>query len=86
MTTDDVRDTDWGAFTDDGPWALAPGAQPWQQDLGRVRAEVAASVPHLTRRVRLPPVRRLAVTVLHLGGAVGGWWIGAASRRGRVPP
>lgn len=70
-------DVAWGAFTDDAPWVLGDGPQRWQAGLGRVRADVAASVPDLTRRRILPPGRRLGTTVVHLGSALAAWSTGA---------
>ncbi len=74
MPTTDVT---WGAFSDDGPWVLDDGPQPWQAGLEGVRADVAAWVPRLTRRQLLPPACRLGTTVVHLGGALGRWAVGA---------
>ena len=73
-----AADVAWAAFTDHGPWVLEPSGQTWRRDVDRRRAEVAASVPDLTRRVAIPPVRRLVTTVRRLGWAVGIW---AAGRR-----
>lgn len=87
MAASPPPDTSWGAFTDDAPWILEDGPQPWQAGLRQTRAEVAASVPELTRRTLLPPARRLGTTVVRLGTALGPWWVGprrrgdAASRR-----
>ncbi len=77
MTATDPDDVAWGAFSDDAPWVLRDGPQSWQLGLDRVRAEVAASVPELTRRRAVPPGRRLGTTVVHLGGAVSRWALGA---------
>ena len=84
MTTTAATDTTWGAFTDAGPWVLDDGPQPWQRDLRRVRAEVTASVPELTRRRVLPPGRRMGTTVVHLGGGVAHWAAGARRTGGTV--
>jgi len=70
-------DVAWGAFTDRGPWELDVDALAWREGLAAIRAAVAASVPMLTRRVAVPPVRRLAATLRHLGGALGAWGLGA---------
>jgi ubiquinone biosynthesis protein len=70
-------DVSWGAFTDEAPWVLDDAPQTWQQGLTRARADVAASVPELTRRRLLPPGRRVGVTLVRLGPALGRWWLGA---------
>ncbi len=77
MTTTAADDLGWGAFSDAAPWVLDDGPQAWQAGLDRIRADVTASVPELTRRRTLPPGRRLGTTVVHLGGAVGRWAAGA---------
>jgi ubiquinone biosynthesis protein len=77
MTDLEPRDLAWGAFSDDAPWVLDEAPPPWQVGLERTRREVAASVPELTRRRALPPARRMGTTVVHLGGALGRWYVGA---------
>lgn len=72
-----TADLTWGAFSDDPPWVLGDGPQAWQGDLARVRAELTASVPVLTRRRVLPPGRRLGATVARLGPALASWALGA---------
>ncbi|WP_426573246.1 ABC1 kinase family protein [Aquihabitans sp. McL0605] len=76
MTDVTAADVVWGAFSDAGPWTLDPDLLPWQEGLSEERAALVASVPDLTRRRLLPPARRLGTTVVHLGGAVGRWWLG----------
>ena len=66
-------DTAFGAFTDDGPWVLDLAAIAWRPSVERLRAEVQASVPELTRPRRWPPGVRVGATIRHLGGAVA-WW------------
>ena len=39
-----MADTEFGAFTDDGPWVLELGALSWMDGLARTRAELVASV------------------------------------------
>ena len=45
----------------------------WQHGIGELRRAVAAQVPELVRRRKVPPVRRAAITGWHLGGALLGW-------------
>jgi ubiquinone biosynthesis protein len=75
-------DVAWGAFTDHGPWNLDPDQLRWLPGLDRRRAEVAASVPAMTERRRLPPGRRLGTTVAHLGGGLARWGVGARREGG----
>ncbi|MCU1371118.1 MAG: hypothetical protein JWO77_2312 [Ilumatobacteraceae bacterium] len=70
-------DVSWGAFSDDAPWVLDDGPQPWHDGLAEIRSDLAAQIPELTRRRWLPPGNRLVTTVVHLGGAVGRWAAGA---------
>jgi ubiquinone biosynthesis protein len=70
-------DLEWGAFSDHGPWVLDPDHLGWREGLTVVRSELAASIPVITRRRAVPPARRLGTTVLHLGPAVGRWYLGA---------
>jgi len=84
VTTSPAADVDWAAFTEQGPWLLTSDQQAWQRDLTQVRADVAASVPVLTRRVVLPPGVRLAITLFRLGGGVGRWAVGARRTGGSV--
>lgn len=82
MTTERAADTAWAAFTDRGPWTLDPAELAWTDGLVALRAEVAESLPALTRRQARPPARRMAVTVARLGPAVGRWAVGARRRGG----
>ncbi|MEO6628053.1 MAG: AarF/ABC1/UbiB kinase family protein, partial [Aquihabitans sp.] len=68
-----AADTVFGAFTAHGPWVLDPEAITWMPGLDRLRADVQAEIPDLTRRRWLPPGRRLLTTVRYLGVAVGAW-------------
>jgi ubiquinone biosynthesis protein len=64
-----MPDLRFGAFTDEGPWAVDPAAMPWRADVDGRRDRAHARVPGLVRRRRLPPLRglqagaRLAVTL-----------------------
>ena len=92
-----AADTAFGAFTDDGPWVLDLDAIAWKRGLARLRDDVRARLPELTRPRRVPPGLRVVTTVRHLGGAVGVWAakerrlggsikIAGISRRLRSPP
>ena len=88
MSTATPADLDLGTFSDDPPWLVEPDAIRWRIGLDRVRARTRAEVPELTRRRRLPPVRRLVATVRHLGLPLLVWGVtdrrtgGATSRLG----
>jgi ubiquinone biosynthesis protein len=75
-------DTEWGVFTDDGPWVLVPGKVAWKSGLSAVRAELRATLPHLISPRRLPPGARVGTTVRHLGGALGLWYLTERRRGG----
>ena len=68
-----AADTAFGAFTDDGPWELDLDHIAWRPAVDRLRAEVQASLPELTRPRRWPPGLRLGTTIRHLGGGVVAW-------------
>lgn len=67
-------DTAIGVFTDEGPWEVDLDALEWRRGLARVRADLHAALPELTRARLLPPGRRLGTTMQHLGGALGLWY------------
>ena len=56
-----------GTFSDTGPWVIVPDELAWRRGLAGVRARLGASLPRLTRRRTLPPVRRLGTTLRHVG-------------------
>ncbi len=68
-----AADLERGAFTDVGPWVVPEEAMAWQHGIGELRRTVAAQVPELVRRRRVPPVQRAAITGWHIGGALLGW-------------
>jgi ubiquinone biosynthesis protein len=68
-------DIEFGAFTEDGPWVLDFDALTWRPGLAQIRADLGASLPDLVRRRRLPPGARMGTTVVHLGGALGLWYL-----------
>jgi ubiquinone biosynthesis protein len=74
-------DTDFGVFTDDGPWVLDLDHVAWKPGLGRVRAQLRASLPRLIRHRVAPPGARVGTTVRHLGGALALWYL-TEHRRG----
>ncbi|MDJ0867862.1 MAG: AarF/UbiB family protein [Myxococcota bacterium] len=77
-----------GAFSERGPWVVAPERMRWRPGLDALRERTQRRVPELLRRRRLPPVRRFASAAWRVGGALGGWWLrerrrgGEASRAG----
>jgi ubiquinone biosynthesis protein len=75
-------DTEFGVFTDDGPWVLHPDDLTWKAGLKRVRADLQASLPELIRTRKLPPGARVGTTVWHLGGALGLWYLSERRRGG----
>jgi ubiquinone biosynthesis protein len=86
------------AFTDEGPWVLDlddPASITWLRGVDRLRADVRASLPELTRPRKVPPGMRVGTTVRRLGGALVLWAvkerrldgpakIGGISRRLRI--
>ncbi|MBA2608451.1 MAG: AarF/ABC1/UbiB kinase family protein [Actinobacteria bacterium] len=68
-----MADLERGAFSDEGPWVMPEDAMVWQRGIGELRLRVAAQVPELVRRRRVPPIQRAAITGWRLGGALLGW-------------
>src|SRR5271163_3638162 len=68
-------DTEFGTFSDAGPWVIDLDALAWRPGLDGVRRRLTASLPRLTRPGTLPPVRRLATTVRHAGPALALWYL-----------
>jgi ubiquinone biosynthesis protein len=75
-------DTEFGAFTDDGPWVLDLEGLAWKAGLPGVRAELQASLPELIRTRKIPPGARVGTTVRHLGGALALWYLTERRRGG----
>ena len=67
-------DFDVGAFSETPPWIVVPSELAWRHGLTGLRRATGAEVPHLLRRRRVPPLRRLALTAVRLGWALGGWY------------
>jgi ubiquinone biosynthesis protein len=68
-------DTEFGVFTDVGPWVVDPNALPWRRHEAVLRAALAAALPSLVRPRRVPPGARVGTTLRHLGGALGLWYV-----------
>jgi ubiquinone biosynthesis protein len=77
-----IADTQFGVFTDDGPWVLDPDDLAWNVGLPRIRAELRASLPELIRSRKIPPGARVGTTVRRLGGALGLWYLTERRRGG----
>ena len=56
-------DLEYGSFSDRGPWVIEPDKLTWRRDVHRLRAEVRASLPELTRRRWVPPASRMLTTL-----------------------
>jgi ubiquinone biosynthesis protein len=69
-------DHDVGSFSESPPWIVRRDELAWLPPLERVRREVRAEIPRLTRVTAMPPGVRLATVVRHLGWAVGRWYVG----------
>ncbi len=68
-----AADLERGAFSDVGPWLVPSEAMEWQHGIGELRIRVAAQVPELVKRRKIPPISRALVTAWHLGKALLGW-------------
>ena len=83
VTIDD--DTEWGAFTDDGPWTLDRDGLQWYPIAGLLRQAAKADVPGLTRPRRVPPGLRVVTVAGLLVNAIGPWWVRKKRRRYATP-
>jgi ubiquinone biosynthesis protein len=77
-------DTEFGVFTDSGPWVLTLDDLAWKAGLPRIRAELSSSIPWLIRHRTFPPGARVGTTVRHLGGALALWYLTERRRGGTV--
>jgi ubiquinone biosynthesis protein len=68
-------DTEFGTFTEEGPWDLSRQSPEWRAGLARTRSVLHASLPRLIRPRALPPWPRVSTTVRHLGGALAHWYV-----------
>ena len=75
-------DTEFGVFTDEGPWVLDPENLTWKSGLAQIRAELQAALPELIRPRKVPPGARVGTTVRHLGGALALWYVTERRRGG----
>lgn len=75
-------DTEFGVFTDEGPWVLDLENVAWKSGLARVRAELQSTLPELIRPRKVPPGARVGTTVRNLGGALGLWYLTERRRGG----
>jgi ubiquinone biosynthesis protein len=74
---DDGRPADYdvGAFSETPPWLVVPSELTWRHGIDELRQVTANEVPHLLRKRRLPPVRRLVLVAASLGWALGCWYL-----------
>ena len=66
-------DTDFGAFTERGPWNLDLAEISWLHNLDELRDKIRANVPELTRRRILPPGRWVLSIMGRFAWAIGPW-------------
>lgn len=83
-----MRDTERYAFSDRGPWEIDPAKLEWLRGQELRRQNARKLVPVLTRRQRLPPLKRFLEAARHLGAALVLWYLrerrrgGSSSREG----
>src|SRR4051794_21281677 len=85
MTDTASVDLEYGSFTDHGPWVVDPDALSWRHGLARIRNEVHASVPELTRYRWVPPGGRMLVTVRDLALPLAVWALRERGTESSVP-
>ncbi len=77
---DVAPDTDWGSFTEPGPWRLDREAIAWSSMATTLRRRAQREVPGLTTPSKVPPGARVVTVAGRLLGAVGPWLV--TKRRG----
>ncbi|HAS10621.1 MAG TPA: ABC transporter [Acidimicrobiaceae bacterium] len=82
--TEPPADHELGSFSDTPPWTIERDQLTWLPPLARVRREVRAEIPRLTRPHWIPPVRRVTTVTRHLGWAVGRWYVGKRRTGGSI--
>ncbi len=82
MTSVSPADLSIGAFSSTPPWIIDPDDLQWRAGATGLRASTAAQVPHLLRKRRLPPGRRVVRVGGELARAVGSWYL-IERRQGR---
>ncbi len=80
--TEPPADHQLGSFSDTPPWIIDRDQLTWLPPLARVRREVRAEIPRLTRPGWLPPARRVTTVARHLGWGVGRWYVGKRRQGG----
>lgn len=80
--TEPPADHQLGSFSDTPPWIIDRDQLTWLPPLARVRREVRAEIPRLTRSGWLPPARRVTTVARHLGWGVGRWYVGKRRQGG----
>lgn len=63
------------SFTDVAPWVVDPSECTWRRGIDNVRARTRRTVPQLTQRRRLPPIKRMVEVSWRLGRALLGWYL-----------
>ena len=81
-TTPSARsDTDWAAFSQDGPWNVRREEVRWVELAATLRSQAQAEVPSLTKPSKLPPGSRVVSVSTRLARAIGPWLI--SQKRGK---
>ncbi len=62
-----------GSFSDEPPWLIAPGQQPWGQHVEALRWRSRRLVPELIRPHRVPHLRRMVHVTSRFGTALALW-------------
>ena len=75
-------DHELGSFSDTPPWTIDRDQLTWLPPLARIRREVRAEIPRLTKPGLIPPARRVTVVARHLGWGVGRWYVGKRRQGG----
>lgn len=73
QATTPPADLAFGAFSDRGPWVVDLDHLPWRANTTALRDAARAEVPELTRKRRMPPLRRFLEAGSLVGAALVGW-------------
>lgn len=75
-------DLEHGTFSDDPPWLVDPAEMRWLDEVETIRMATSRRLPSLITPPRVPPLRRAATVVRHLGLGLVAWFFTGRRRDG----
>ena len=81
--TGPATDLELGTFTQDAPWTIDSVELTWLGNVDALRTASRQRLPKLITPPRLPPLRRSATVLRHLGGGLARWALTGRRKGGR---